>query len=321
MKIKRILTIVLLLSAVILPCVFATGCTKSSGQFKYKFDNELNGYRVVQYVDTRSATGFKEVTIPDTFENKPVVAISRSAFSQCSYLNKVNIGKNIQKIENYGISNNRYLHDIVVDSDNKNYASRDGILYSKDFKTLIAYPNAKGAEYDIDGNIMSAYTTVVIDNSVEKIGIGAFYKCDAIGSLTLGDNVREIGAQAFLSANNIEELNLNNGSLEKLCDNSLLGLSREEVVIGSDDKKKIGVRTVTLPSTIKVLEDGTFYGCKLLAEVNIDLRLSELSSVIFEEGWQPSAGGKNVENAVVKGLDFEMALDDFCKTYSTKPQN
>ena len=63
------------------------------------------------------------------------------------------------------------------------FSSRDGILYTKDMKALVACPPGAG-------------DAVVIPEGVESIGSGAFAGC-AVASVTALGHVREIAADAF----------------------------------------------------------------------------------------------------------------------------
>ena len=77
------------------------------------------------------------------------------------------------------------LTSITVDKNNKTFQSIDGVLYSKDGKKLIRFPENKKD------------TSFVVPNGVETIGVGAFYGCENLENITISDSVRSIGASAF----------------------------------------------------------------------------------------------------------------------------
>ena len=50
------------------------------------------------------------------------------------------------------------MTEIIVDEDNKFYKSIDGVLYTYDGKTLVAYPTGKtDREYDVIEGFKTAY--------------------------------------------------------------------------------------------------------------------------------------------------------------------
>jgi hypothetical protein len=98
------------------------------------------------------------------------------------------------------------LTAIVVDDKNPNFISVDGVLFTKDMKTLIAYPVGKsGSSYTIPDsvtNIMAAafystrLTSVTIPNSVTFIGNYTFANT-YLTEVTIPASVTSIGEGAF----------------------------------------------------------------------------------------------------------------------------
>ena len=72
-----------------------------------------------------------------------VTSINDYAFDWAWGLRAIFIGKNISFISEKCIGNCGNLMDIMVLSDNPNYKSVEGVLYSKDGKKLIRYPQGK----------------------------------------------------------------------------------------------------------------------------------------------------------------------------------
>ena len=122
----------------------------------------------------------ENIKIPDS-----VTTIEKYAFYRCTTEN-LELGKNITSFEfdqfNYGLQN------VSVSADNSVFTSVDGVVYSKDKKTLLYYPGGKnakivfipaGTEIIAPGAFLdtSSYSygldTVIIPKSVTKC-IGAF---------------------------------------------------------------------------------------------------------------------------------------------------
>lgn len=104
---------------------------------------------------------------------------------------------------------NAEFSEIVVSENNKEYASYDGILYTKDLTKLIACPKGKRGTVKIaestnkiEDNAFEncGYLTgdLEIPAAVQTIGDNAFKGCTGFdGSLTIGDGVTIIGENAF----------------------------------------------------------------------------------------------------------------------------
>ncbi|OPZ35883.1 MAG: hypothetical protein BWY98_00604 [Tenericutes bacterium ADurb.BinA155] len=125
-------------------------------------------------------TGLTSVTIPDS-----VTSIGWGAFFCCSALTSVTIPSSVTSIGVRAFSGCKGLASIIVDSANPNYQSIDGVLFSKDGKTLIAYPAGKSG---------SAY---VIPSSVTSVGWCAFFGCTGLTSVTIPSSVTNVSYGAF----------------------------------------------------------------------------------------------------------------------------
>ena len=98
------------------------------------------------------------------------------------------------------------LTSIEVDSDNQYYSSKDGVLYNKSQDKLICCPAGKTGEYVIPDRVvyieMGAFSgceisKITIGKQVSLIGSGAFINCWNLHSVTISENVKEIGNFAF----------------------------------------------------------------------------------------------------------------------------
>ena len=90
------------------------------------------------------------------------------------------------------------LAEFEVEDDNPIYCSIDGVLFTKDRKKLVAYPNAHGSEYIVPEGVEEimhfAFKScrnvriVRLPASVRKLSINAFYECAALKYVYLPDN-------------------------------------------------------------------------------------------------------------------------------------
>jgi hypothetical protein len=178
-------------AAAFLNCSSLTAVTISSSVTSIESDTFCN------------CTGLTSVTIPSS-----VTSISAGAFSGCTGLTSVTIPSSVTLVQARSFDRCTSLASFSVDSLNPNYQSIDGILYSKDGKTLVTYPNGKSSKsYVIPNSVTSigssafegciGLTSVIIPNSVTSIGSSAFYRCGALTSVIISASVTTIDSCAF----------------------------------------------------------------------------------------------------------------------------
>ena len=95
---------------------------------------------------------------------------------------------------NFAFSGSPNLQNIYIDKQNPNYTSVDGVLYTKDLKTIITCPQGRSEEQSsaIDG--------------CEHIGRCAYYGCTNIKKIDFPNTIKTIGNLAFYKIRNLETL-------------------------------------------------------------------------------------------------------------------
>ena len=120
--------------------------------------------------------GFYEIELPEGLETT-----REFIFNRCIHLEKVHLPASLKKLGMSPFNRCTALKTITVDADSETYADRDGILFSKDGKTLWCYPAGKGAP---------AYA---VPEGVEAIGIMAFKQASMLTALGLPSSLKDVG--------------------------------------------------------------------------------------------------------------------------------
>lgn len=121
----------------------------------------------------------------------------------CKYLENVVIPESLTAYVTLGLCYCPNLKNIYVSNDNPAFCDIDGILYSKDRKTLLYYPRGrKEPTYNIYKNTETIgsssfwgntyLTNITIPDNVKKIDVGAFFNCENLKEITLPKNIVEL---------------------------------------------------------------------------------------------------------------------------------
>ena len=143
-----------------------------------------------------------------------VTTIGDYAFIICSALTSVFIPASCTFIASNPFEQCIELKGIVVDDNNPNYSSADGVLYDKGKTTLISWPTAEG---DIDilpsvttigdyaFGVCSALTSVSMP-AVTTIGDNAFSGCSSLASVFIPASCTSILGYPFMSCSALKDI-------------------------------------------------------------------------------------------------------------------
>ena len=259
---KKIISIFALCLCV---CLLFTGCDSITSllsgeneEIKYKIEN---GEAIVTSVPNKSTV--KAITIPDEVDGVPVTKIADFAETNLEYVTEFYIGKNVKEIGVWALENNQHIAQYTVDEANEFLCSVDGVIYTKDMKTLVFCPPAKEGEY-------------TIADTVETIRTKAVYKCTKITKITLPDTVKEIEEKAFFRCEAMAEINL----------------PANLTLIGKDAFSYCyGLSEINIPASVNRIDDYAFYNCTNLLTVNVDNAESDMT---LGEKWYPTNNGLDI---------------------------
>lgn len=183
-----------------------------------------------------------------------VTIIGKNAFSNVSVLN-FEIPASVVSIADYAF-NSSTLQSIIVDENNTNYASYNGVLYNKDQSVLIRYPAGKSE------------LSFTIPSSVNNISNGAFFRCSNLRNVYFDEGIKlvSVGYNAFNNCTNLMSIEFPSG-LTRVGAASFYGCT--------------SLSYAFLPSSVTSIEDNTFHECSNLISVTIPWNATSIGKSAF----------------------------------------
>ena len=168
----------------------------------------------IDYAAFENCKNLEKVVIGDG-----VKSIGSAAFSGCQSLKEINIPRYTETIGSGSFAACPNLTDIAIDEKNKNFICLDGVLYSKDGKTLYQYLAGRPySTYDIPKPVTeimefgfygaNMLTNVKVVNGVEEISEYCFLNCTALNNVSLPGTIKAIRKGAFGGCTNLTKLNV-----------------------------------------------------------------------------------------------------------------
>lgn len=183
-------------------------------------------------------TRLRSVSVPGG-----VRQIGLYTFGFCPALEKVTLSQGIETIEKGVFANSiitnlalpaslRYfspeavsqctnLLSFSVANGSASYAAADGVLFSRDRKTLVRFPTGRSGAWAIPSGTTAVgdwafftckgLTALTVPEGVENAGFSAFRSCPALTSVSLPGSLGYIGGWAFCDDTSLEELILPEG--------------------------------------------------------------------------------------------------------------
>ena len=295
--------------------------------------NELPMYSFYNANTNKFKPSLTSVTLPAT-----ITSIGYLAFYYCwNITGTFSIPATVRKIGDYALYGCYNITSYSVAAANNRYSSYDGMLLSKAQDSLFICPTTKAGALSIPSTVTwigysalegcsrltgplnlptnlrkieeyafyycSGLTgDLSLPATLTKLGSYSFYGCSGLnGSVNIQKNLNTIGAYPFLLCNNLTAFNVNmNNSLLASADGVLFSKNLDTLLIFPGAKGA----SYTIPASIRVLKDYSFYNCsKLTGSFDIPSNIDLVGNYAFFGCSQLSAYTTNSGNARYKAQD------------------
>lgn len=219
----------------------------------------------------------ESVVIPDGVENVAGDCFNGSNITVISFPNSINL-------TGYEFAGMNKLKTINISSDNPNYKTEDGNLYSKDGKKLFQYLKSEDEIIKIPEGVttLMPYSirnknvkNIILPETLESIRVTAFSNISGIEVINIPKNVKPFDARALPSNFKINVSN-ENGYIKSVDDTMVL--SKDGKILYATSR---GIETFSIPNTVESIESYSFYYNHNIKSINIPNGVKEIKKLAF----------------------------------------
>lgn len=257
------------------------------GSYAFSSCSELTSVKFSEGVTEIGTQSFYNCTKISSLDfPSTLTTIDDFAFFYLPLLEEVTLPASVSRLGSAPFGDCPSLRSIVVEEGNKNYASLDGVLFTKDMTRLINYPIGDGKE----SYTMPASVTVVGANSMRNnvvmteislspalttIEAGAFNYC-AVTSFTIPAGVSMIGASAFAGNSSLVEFVVDPSNKWYCSDGGMLLTKDKKVLL-------VGVSqaTINIPEGVEEISESAFYRLPAIRTVNFSSTVKTVGKSAF----------------------------------------
>lgn len=217
--------------------------------------------------------------------SKVLTKIGKEAFYACSSLTEITLPKKLINIGEDAFGACKALKEIKVEAGNTAFTSIDGVLFNKEKTTLLTFPFANTANYQVPVGTTkiapSAFSecnklaSIQFPNTLIEIGSEAFYKCLKLENITLPNSITAVGEGAFYGCEGLLLAELSK-SMTIIPDNLLSKCTKLQKIKIPEGINKIAYQAfsncssltkVEIPASVNSIEGASFKACESLSEI------------------------------------------------------
>lgn len=211
--------------------------------------------------------GAKTITVPEKFNGLDVISVAQSVFEEKSAVEHLLLTEKVSNVETQVHS--KTLKSVTVPEESQYYASKDGVLFTKDLSKILIYPYQKEETsfvmpkevtmYDEKETFQNPYLSeILVEEGNEKFSSydGVIYNAEKTRLLTVPEGKQKIYVAGTVELDNI----------------ALNGKSNLKEIVLEDGVKAIppyalngcsGLTKIYIPKSVGEISEDAFFGVNM----------------------------------------------------------
>lgn len=230
------------------------------------------GFNGNQYTEEVKIDYVRDKNGENPDKSKPVVAVDEFTFVSDEYVKYIYIGESVEYIDEQAFVYCKQLRAVYVDDNNPYYTDVDGVLYTKDMKTMLLYPICR--------------CTQIVYDDIEKTGA-----VQNIG-LDIKETVTASGAdtdELYLNFKNQASDDISRVLFDEMLERGVMApyigtyyIVKEQTAESITVEKAWSCDEVfSIPEGVERIAKNCFYKCDRLQRIDIPSTVKEIGDMAF----------------------------------------
>lgn len=210
-------------------------------------------------------------------------------FAYSSGLTTITIPASVTNLTSYCFYGCSALTAIYVENGNTNYTHYSGVLYTKDGKTLVKYPEGKsGTSYTVNSGVTSIsnqafanakLTSVTLPTTLKELGYSVF-SYSALTTLSIPASVTTVSTSTFSAMSSLTSFSVASGNTVLSNDSRGVLFDKNKTVLKAYPQGNTST-TYTIPSTVTEIEYDAFWTNNYLKKITLPDNVTTIGGYAF----------------------------------------
>ncbi len=254
-----------------------------------------------------------------------ITKLDYGCLSNCKKLTSITIPASVTVLYSSCFSGSSAMSAIYVENGSASYTHYSGVLYTKDGKTLVKYPEGKtGTSYTVNSGVTkigdqafsnAKLTSITLPTTLKEFGSMVFYY-SSLTALSIPASVTAVSTSSFSAMTALTSFSVASGNAVLSTDSRGALFDKNKTILKAYPQGNTST-TYTIPSTVTEIEYDAFWtnkylkkitmpdnvttiggyafaSCSSLEEINIPAKVTKIDSYAFSS----NAAMKSVTSAI-----------------------
>ena len=218
-----------------------------------------------------------------------ITKLDYGCLSNCKKLTSITIPASVTVLYSSCFSGSSAMSAIYVENGSASYTHYSGVLYTKDGKTLVKYPEGKtGTSYTVNSGVTkigdqafsnAKLTSITLPTTLKEFGSMVFYY-SSLTALSIPASVTTVSTSSFSAMTALTSFSVASGNAVLSTDSRGALFDKNKTILKAYPQGNTST-TYTIPSTVTEIEYDAFWTNKYLKKITLPDNVTTIGGYAF----------------------------------------